>query len=370
MTLMRERTASVTIPLTTKTDWVKINAGQEVPCRVLYSDESLARLSKAVESKELSSPADRVGLIMDAVALVKAGQQMSPESLVKLLASYKDESDYVVWQGIADALGTLEVVLSEDAAMSKALNTFARTLVLPLLEKVGWDSKPDDAHLTSLLRGTMVSLLSTFCYDDPMVSAEAKRRCEAFLEDPTNVTVLPSDIKTSVFNIYLHNGDEREYENVKGYYYKAKDNAERKTVLNSLGSIGSETLKLATLDWTTSGEIKLQDFFYAIGSVGRSGLQGRTITYQYFEKHHKRIHEMLGSSSPSLMDAVIVLSMGSFCSKSMADTITSFFETHKELYTKNERKVQQMVESIRINGALLEALKASALSKPEFWDSL
>lgn len=370
MTLMREKTASVTIPLKSISDWVKINAGQEVPCRVLYSQELLTRLSKAVESKSLASPADRVGLIMDAVALVKANQQMSPEALLELLASYKNEDDCVVWQGLSDALGTLEVVLSEDVEMAGYFKKFARTLVLPLMEKVGWESKADDAHLTSILRGIMVSLLSTFCHDDPSVMAEAKKRCEAFLEDPSKVNILPTDIKTSVFSIYLQNGGEKEYEKVKGYYYTAKDNAERKTVLNSLGSIPNEALKLATLDWTTSGEIKLQDFFYAIGSVGRSGLKGRTLTYSYFEKHHKRIYEMLGSSSPSLMDAVIVLSMGSFCSKEKADEITAFFEANKDMYSKNERKVQQMVESIRINGALLESLKASALSKPAFWDSL
>ena len=51
MMLMREKTATVTIHLNSKTDWVKLNAGQEVPMRVHYSNEMLARLSKAVESK-------------------------------------------------------------------------------------------------------------------------------------------------------------------------------------------------------------------------------------------------------------------------------------------------------------------------------
>lgn len=51
MILMREKTATVTIPLKSKTDFVKLNAGQEVPMRVHYSEEMLTRLSKAVESK-------------------------------------------------------------------------------------------------------------------------------------------------------------------------------------------------------------------------------------------------------------------------------------------------------------------------------
>jgi puromycin-sensitive aminopeptidase len=368
MVLMREKTATVTVPLQSKSDWVKLNAGQEVPMRVQYSDEMLARLAKAVETKEMKRPADRVGVIVDAYALVKANQIMSPEALLKLLAGYKDEDDCVVWQGLADVLGGLESVLSEDEKMSSNYSSFARKLVLPLVDKIGWEAKPEDAHLTSILRGIMVSLLCDFCSDDDNVKQEAKKRCEAFLEDPSNVSVLPSDIKVPVFKIYLKTGGEKEFNNVKGYYYSAKDNAERKTVLNSLGSTDDKKLKLATLDWTTSGEIKLQDFFYAIGSVSKTGKDGRNLTWQYFKDNHERLKEMLGNSSPSLMDAVIIMSAGSFCSLEKADEITNFFKENP--YPKNERKIAQMTENMRANGKFLNILQASGLSKDEFWKSL
>jgi puromycin-sensitive aminopeptidase len=368
MVLMREKQATITIPLSSKSDWVKLNAGQEVPMRVQYTDEMLARLSKAVETKELSSPGDRVGLIMDAYALVKANRKMTPEALMKLLASYKQEDDCVVWQGLADALGGLDAVLSEDDALYPQFSKFARQLVLPLVDKVGWDSKPDDAHLMSILRGIMVSLLSTFCSDDPAVQQEAKERCEAFLADPTNVNSLPADIKGPVFKIYMKTGGEKEYEAIKSYWYSAKDNAERKYVLNSLGAIPDQKLKLATMEWTTSGEVKLQDFFYAIGSVGRSGKQGREMTWKYFQDHLERLSQMLDKASPSLMDAVIVMCAGSFCSEARADEIQAFFKEHP--FPKNERKIAQMTENMRANGKLLATLQASDLSKADFWDSL
>merc|ERR1712032_1496678 len=106
-------------------------------------------------------------------------------------------------------------------------------------------------------------------------------KCEAFFEDPTNSTVLSPDIKANAFRIYLKNGGKNEYDTVKAYYSVAKDNAERKLVLNTLGEISDRKLKLETLDWTTSGSIKLQDFFYAIGSVSSSGPKGRAIAWGY-----------------------------------------------------------------------------------------
>jgi puromycin-sensitive aminopeptidase len=368
MILMREKQATVTIPLQSKSDWVKLNAGQEVPMRVQYTDEMLARLSKAVSNKELTTPADRVGLIMDAYALVKANQKMTPESLIKILAAYEKEDDCVVWQGLADALGGLEAVLSEDEKLYDLFCSFARKLVLPLVEKVGWEGKEGDAHLTSILRGIMVSLLSTFCSDDEEIKNEAKKRCEAFLEDPENVNALPADIKSPVFTMYLKTGGENEYDAIKQYYYKAKDNAERKYVLNTLGQVKDSKLKLATLDWTTSGEVKLQDFFYAMGSVGRSGKKGREISWQYFQDHHVRLSDLLAKASPSLMDAVIVMCSGGFCSEAKAEEIQAFFKENP--FPKNERKIAQMTENMRANGKFLETLKSSGIGKAEFWESL
>lgn len=366
MVLMRESKATVTIPLKSKDDWVKLNAGQEVPMRVQYTEEMLVRLSKAVENKSLACPADRVGLVMDAYALVKSNQKMTPEALIKLLSSYKQECDCVVWQGLSDALGGLETVLSEDGAIHSNFVKFARELVMPLVDKVGWDSKPDDGHLTSILRGIMVSLMSTFCSDNDDIKYEAAKRCQAFLADPSDVQALPTDIKAPVFKIFLKNGAQKEYDQIKGYFYEAKDNAERKFVLNALGSIPDPKLKLATLDWTTSEEVKLQDFFYAMGSVGRSGKQGREVTWQYFQDHHERLSQMLEKASPSLMDAVIVCCAGSFITK--ADEIESFFEKHP--FPKNARKIAQMTENMNANQKFLETLQASGMSKEEFWRSL
>eukprot|EP00531_Pseudo-nitzschia_arenysensis_P006209 CAMPEP_0116127934 /NCGR_PEP_ID=MMETSP0329-20121206/7097_1 /TAXON_ID=697910 /ORGANISM="Pseudo-nitzschia arenysensis, Strain B593" /LENGTH=888 /DNA_ID=CAMNT_0003622051 /DNA_START=101 /DNA_END=2767 /DNA_ORIENTATION=+ len=368
MVLMREKTATITIPLNSKSDWVKLNAGQEVPMRVHYSEEMLTRLSKAVATKELSSPSDRVGLVLDAYALVKANQILSPGSLMKLLSGYKDESDYVVWQGISSALSGLDSVLSADENIHPKYSTFAKSLVLPLVEKVGWEVKPDDGHLTSLLRGLMINLLCQFCSDDADVGKEAAKKCEAFFENPKDSSTLSPDIKQPVFKIYLKNGGKKEYDTAKAYYYKAENNAERKLVLNTLGNISDEKLKVAVLDWTTSGEIKLQDFFYAIGSVSSSGKEGRGVAWEYFQEHHERLKGMVATASSSLMDAVITYSAGRFVTLEKVEEVEKFFQEHK--YPKNERRIAQMVEAMRANGKLLVNLQGSELSKPEFWVTL
>lgn len=77
MIFMREKTATITIPLPSKEGWVKLNAGQDVPCRVKVTSAMIERLGLGIKSKTLP-PSDRAALLTDSYALVKAGK-MKPE---------------------------------------------------------------------------------------------------------------------------------------------------------------------------------------------------------------------------------------------------------------------------------------------------
>lgn len=365
MTLMREQSATITIPVAAG-GWVKLNAGQEVPMRVLNSTEMLKRLSAGIQSKKLHA-IDRAALVNDAYALVKAGHQ-SPASLIELLVNYKDEDDYIVWEGLADTLGGLNVILSDSEEIYDLFQAFAKKMVVNLMTKVGWESRKTDGHLTTLLRGIMIGLVSTFAYDDELVVKEATSRFAAFQADANDIQSLPSDMRTPVFVIVLKNGSVKEYDAVKSYFYSADNNAERKHVLSSIGSTPDPKLKLATMEWATSGEIKLQDFCYPMGSVGRSKRVGREIAWKYFQDNFEKIKGMIGKASSSLMDACIVMCAGGFCTNEKADEIDAFFAAHP--VPSSTRKIAQVTESMRANAKFLDILMASELAKKEFWDKL
>jgi len=114
--------------------------------------------------------------------------------------------------------------------------------------------------------------------------------------------------------------------------------------------------------------VKLQDFFYAIGSVSASGKIGREITWEYFKSNHKRLQGLIANASPSLMDAVIMFSAGRFATLEKAEEVTNFFKANP--YPKNERKIAQMTENIRASGKMLVVLQESELSKQHFWNEL
>lgn len=366
LTLMREKTASITVSLKNSTSWIKLNANQEVPMRVYHSSQMLERLAEGIKSKSLSA-IDRAALVNDAYALVKAGHQ-SPESLIRLLVNYKEEDEYIVWQGLADTLGGLYAIVSDSDELCAMFESFAKGMVVNLMMKVGWEAQKTDGHLTTLLRGIMIGLISTFAYDDEAVVKEATTRFSAFQADPNDVQSLPSDIRTAVFTIILKNGGTKEYDAVKSYFYTADNNAEKKHVLSSIGSITDPKLKLATMEWSVSGDIKLQDFFYAMGSVGRSKRVGREIAWKFFQDNFVKIKGMIANASSSLMDACIVMCAGGFSTHEKADEIDAFFSSNP--VPSSTRKIAQLTEGMRANAKFLDLIKASELSSKAFWEKL
>lgn len=119
---------------------------------------------------------------------------------------------------------------------------------------------------------------------------------------------------------------------------------------------------------STSGAIKLQDFFYPMGSVSRSCLEGREISWQYFKDNFEKISNMVGKANSSLMDAAFVSCAGAFCSNEKADDIDAFFAEHPS--PRSARKIAQTTENIRTNAKFLEMLKKSELGQDAFWEKL
>ena len=125
----------------------------------------------------------------------------------------------------------------------------------------------------------------------------------------------------------------------------------------AIGSFPSQAIKLRVLEWATSGAVKLQDFFYPIGSVSASSAAGLELCWAYFQEHFERIRSMLKKSVAWLMDAVILNSVSGFATSARADEVEAFFVAHP--LPQNSRKISQAVENIRVSAAYCERLVAS-----------
>lgn len=366
--IMKSKTQSFTLPLAGPGDYLKINAGQQALVRVAHGPEMARRLQPALRAKDLG-PVDRAGLLLDAYALAKAGYA-SLEVVVQLLKALGNEDHPTVWNAISGVISGLHLLLEAAATTedsSKALaeyTNFCGQMVKKTLSIVGWDAQEGEGHSTKLLRSSIISLLDVFCSGDNEIMEEARRRYKEHWNDTTH-TILPSEYKSIVYKMILKRGGIEEYEELLRAFYATNDNSEKKFVLLSLGAIQDPALKTRTLDWCVkSGEVKLQDFFYCVGSVASSA-EGSRIAWEYFKSNFAYMKEKLAKASASLMDATIGSSISRFCTLEQAEEIEAFFEANP--LKTSERRISQLLETMRSNGSMLKRLLDSELVKPSFW---
>jgi len=348
----KEFTIETNQPICDKATWVKLNAGQHVPMRVLYEDQSdIENLAEAVKAKSLQSE-DRAGLLLDAYALAKAGLQ-GPGQVLILLKAYENEDNMAVWDAIEQVLGGLSTLLRGEGKLYEDFVKFAARLVQKQAERLGWEDKPGEGHLDNLSRSILVRLQCRFAGET--VKDKAQGLFQAYLANPTDPNSLNSNIKTPVLRVALQHGGREQMEAAKKTLEKVDTVAEKKDVYAALGFTPKLQDKEAVLDWCTSGAVKLQDFFYPMASVAGSGPEGAELCYSYMKNHFDRIHNLVKKGSPSLIMAVISYCCSGFASKERADEIENFFKENPVPLAA--RRVAQIVENTKANAAFLQRMK-------------
>lgn len=97
----------------------------------------------------------QTGLIGDAGALALSGQAATP-GLLAFVEGLQSETNYLVWSQILGSLATVKSVFSENTEISEGLKKFTLKLITPAVEKIGYETGPNDDFLTSQLRSLLV----------------------------------------------------------------------------------------------------------------------------------------------------------------------------------------------------------------------
>jgi len=74
---------------------------------------------------------------------------------------------------------------------------------------------------------------------------------------------------------------------------------------------------------------------------------------------------MYAKASPSLLAAMVVSSIGRFCTSARADEVEAYFKANP--LPTVERRVSQSLENMRANAKMLAALYNSQLAEADYW---
>src|SRR5262249_26413954 len=187
-------------------DAVKLNLGDVGYYRVRYDAAMQSALARALTTL---APADRVNLLADAWALVESHRNQ-PSAYFEL-ADHLAGDDH---RSVADqVIRTLTRVdhLEKTRPGRPAFQAYARAVLRPVFERLGWEPVAGEENDRALLRGRLIRTLGEL--GDEAVLAESRRRFEAFLKDPTS---LPPNLRDPVTHLVGRTADRATYETLLG----------------------------------------------------------------------------------------------------------------------------------------------------------
>lgn len=366
VSFLEQKTGKVDCANLAGASFMKVNFGQHVPVRVLYPEPVFKRL---VQNLKAIPAEDRIGLLSDTFATCKAGGA-DPGFIVDLLSGFKEELNHNVWSELSACLGGLEKIILQglDDDTGAAFQDFCSKLVLPAFKYIGWDQLPSDDDNAKGLRSTVLSAVAKYCYKDPSISAEAVKRCKAFVADPNNVASLNADIRLAVFDVTVKSEGDAMFDELIKAHDMVKDGAAKIHIYGALGKAQSATLRNRALEFNLSGSVRSQDLIYIPMAMASSGKDGAEAVFDWMQAEYERIYEIIGATSMMLFQNMVRVSGTGFVTHEKADAVENFWKA-KQVYQNVQKALAQTVENIRSNALFVDRLKNSKAAKAPTWGS-
>ncbi len=238
---------------------LKLNVDGAGNYRVEYDQPSWKLLLGALRNLGVE---DRVNLLGDAWALVQANR--APIALYfELVEKLPASTELAEREQIIHVLDFINRLLSGSPEQEK-FQYYARSLLRPTFEAVGWETKPDEESATRNLRGSLITALGNL--NDPKIVAGCRERFRAFL---TNPELIAPDIRPAVFLVVGRYADESTWNELHQLGLKTTSIEEQQNYYDALaGSVDPKLVK-KTLPIALKDELPTSRAIFLVAKVAR-----------------------------------------------------------------------------------------------------
>ncbi|HEY4382475.1 MAG TPA: M1 family aminopeptidase [Acidobacteriaceae bacterium] len=293
--------------------FVYANAGDKGYYRTDYSPAQLAAIGQNVETG--LTPAERIGLLSDRWALMRAGQG-SVGGFLDLVLAVKQDADPTVMD---IALGKVEAIKTQIATDEdrERLNAVVRREFAGAFAALGGPRKHErDDHAE--LRETLFEELGRA--KDPAVLEKAESLTQAIFAGQKAADPMMADAAIALSTVH---GDTAMYDKLKRVSENSGDPDLRQAALHALTRFTTPVLVIKTLEYAVSDGMRSQDSWTLIALLLERP-ETQDLAWEYVQQHWAAI----GKKSTASSGARIVEATGTFCSAGKRDEVTSFFAEH------------------------------------------
>ncbi|CCO26128.1 aminopeptidase 2 [Rhizoctonia solani AG-1 IB] len=308
------------IKLDTSKPW-KLNAGTVGVFRTAYTPERLTKLGEE---------AARSGSVF--------GYGKTSGGL-NLISRLREETEHLVWEGIASHLNTIEKVWWEQPTEQfDALKAFRRYLFSPLVKKLGYEFSENDSPDVRQLRTLAITQSATA--QDETVIKELRSRFAHF-HSTGDDSKIPADLQRIIYRVAVHYGGEEEYEAVKKIAENPPTPSSKIAAMLAMTYAQDKTLIEKTLEYMDAS-VKDQDIMYYFAGLSGNRASRRRIA-EYFKENYEKLYKRFEGNFS--LNYLVKYSFDSFSTEQDAKEVEEFFKDKDS--SKYNLALAQTLDSIR-----------------------
>jgi puromycin-sensitive aminopeptidase len=312
--LLREASARVKLEAEGPVAWCIGNADARGFYRTNYDDATLAKLLPSVGELR---PAERIGLISDQWALVRA-DQAPIERFLDLVVSLRGEEDHVVLDEIVGRLSLIEhrFLADEERAPFGKLVT---ELYGDRAAKLGWKPGAGEDDDVRLRRAVLLRALVLTARDAAAV-AEAEKRLPAA---GTTGEVDPN-LLDIVVTAAARRADDARFDDLRARVKAETDPATKRRYLHALARAEEGALPARAVELALSDDVPMQDFSSYIGVL----LGNRATREATFEMIRGRWSETRAKADSPMILRRLVEALGALPERRHYEEVRAFLDSH------------------------------------------
>ena len=238
---------------------VKLNANGAGNYRVQYDGPSWKALLGALPKLNLE---DRVNLLSDSWAQVQANR-VDASLYLELIGKLPRSHELAERDQIVNAFDYINRLLLGDPVREK-FEAYARSILRPTFDELGWEPKKNEISRDSLLRASLIVALGDL--NDQGIIAGCKRRFEKFVVDPAS---LAPDLRASVCLVVGQNSDEATWNKLHELGLKTTSIEEKQNYYDALAAARDPKLATKALQISLTDELPTSRALHLVGKVER-----------------------------------------------------------------------------------------------------
>ena len=309
---------------------LKLNADGAGYYRALYDPRTWDGL---VGSLAQLSLADRVNLLSDTWALIQANR--APLAMYTgLVAKLPGSPDLPQWDQVIYVFDFINRLFVGQPGRNQ-FQEYARSVLRPIFDQLGWEPKPDESSNAGTLRGSLIGLLGDV--GDVDIINGCRERFQRFLTDPKSV---PPDLRRAVFGVVAGGADQATWEKLHELGLKTTVIAEKQDLYDALAHARDPKLIQKTLALALTDELSSSRAAFLPGTVARAS-EHPELAWQFAKANMKALLSKtdalnVGNYAPSLFTF--------FSDTSRAAELKNYAKTN--LPSSSDREVAKVVDEV------------------------